>query len=291
MIKEKLSGIIVIGGTRTAYIVDRQIATGEITDFQDYADYCAEHYQRIIKDFIDLGGEHLQLPILGWQSFVNRGEKYAIAISQTVQMLTNDEFDTFFRQHRIYPHFVGLESLRLLPSEHYAHKMALHLKAYEETFDIDSVQHHLIWEVASIPNLTIAQSPIQTDLAGLNLKEIHDGLYDHYSRLIYGANLPIPDFYIGSARNGHIKLRATVAPALAPGSDTKFYFLKYPTILLNRENLERIMNDVRKSGLSSKQYDYDGIMNQKLLEKLAKDFQARINNNEIIGEQKKWNNS
>ncbi|MEO1253648.1 MAG: hypothetical protein AAFY41_02005 [Bacteroidota bacterium] len=283
-----VSGIIVVGGTRTAYIIDRQLSDGKIIDFQDYANYCAEHYQRIITDFISLGGTHVQIPVYGWQAF-QRGDDYINAIAQSVLMLTNSDFDQFYRENNIQPYFSGLELLYQLPHEHPFHETLVHLETYKNNFK-GSGDRAVIWGIMPIPILAITQAQ-QPDFSALNADEIPSFLYEYYSKIVYGVECPLPDFYIGSARTGQIKLRTALHPSIAPGATTKYYWLQYPTIWLNRTTLEIIMIDCQKQYMNQSNFDYESQMTPMLLEELTTRFRNVINDtSKIIGTGQSWNN-
>lgn len=270
-----LSGIIVIGGTRTAYLIDHNLTNGKIHDFDHYAQYTREHYQRVIRNFFDLGGTHLIVTVSSWQLFIERGAKYSDLMTESLKMLADSQFNTFYEQQKITPYFVGLEAL--LDFDNNIGNTARFLR--DTSYPIrDKV---LVFEIAPIPLLTW-QMTDDVDVAGLSLSEMYDKLYQHYSHKAYGIAMPIPQFYLGSARNG-IKLRAMYPSALTAGANTKYYFLPYPSIYLSKATLKRVIDDCNLTGNRTKSFDYDGIFNSKITDTLREKFEYYQDEDVVIG--------
>src|SRR4051794_5679839 len=82
---EGLTGIFSIGGTRTAYILEKtrsSVNPGQIRDFADYADYGLSQNFRLIQMFFDLGGQNMIITAMSNRIMHQRGEEYAALIAK-----------------------------------------------------------------------------------------------------------------------------------------------------------------------------------------------------------------
>lgn len=277
---------IAIGETRTAYLIERNITDGKIVDFQDYADYSILQYMRIIEDYILLGGEHLILSVYSWQLLVEQGAKYAELSVNALNMLTSPTMKQFYIEHNIQPRFVGLEILQM-NSNKVLREVADNFENHEKEYDYSPDKHQLIWEIATMPLLTYGQNTtpqrITDDIANLDgdIANLHDDLYNHYAKIAYKIDIPPPDIYIGSAENGDLKIRSMSPMAFSAEQATKFYFLKYPSILITKQHLKLIMDDAEQATYM-KTDDDDEMMNEATLNQLKSRYQKAMNNSESI---------
>lgn len=273
---------IAIGGTRTAYLIDRHLTDGKIMDFHDYTKYSLHQYKRIIANYLSLEGQHLILPVYAWQLLIERGEKYAEVSVRALEMLITPEMSQFYSEYNIQPHFAGLEVLQM-SSNPILRQVAENFQNFENQYQYSPDKHHLVWEIAPMPLLTFGQNSFPQkvtntdDIAGL-----HDNLYKHYAKIAYKAQLTPPDIYIGSAKNGDLKIRSMFPMALGAGEDTRFYFLEYPSVLITKEHLRLIMEDARQAEYM-KTYDYEDVMNEEKLNELKNRYQKMMEDNSILG--------
>jgi hypothetical protein len=280
-LQQSLTAIIAIGGTRTAY----SLHTGQasITDFSDYSHWLLSQYQRIISDYLELGGSHLIIPALSWQSFIQRGEKYSKAITKAVELLIGQEMCEFYKAHDLAVRCAGIDTLFQLPKDSPEHQLACQLNAFNETWNTGS--HYLVWEIAPIPTYSILQAGLALDDSSKPLEALHDDLYEQLAPSVYGLPMPKPDLYIGSARNGDIKLRAMLPFALAAGGEMRFYYLPYPSLLMPREALKTILEDLQQ-GIADRAptaFDYTDVLSEEAIVQKRAMVQASIERNEILG--------
>jgi hypothetical protein len=278
---EGLTGVFAVGGTRTGFILEKNrnnTDPGAISDFSLYARYSLDQYFRIIKDFIVLGGQHMVINLSDHRLFAVRGEAYARALSEFCLWLTNDESVEFYRQNHISPYFLGIDALRHLPEDHFAHQSAAVLVAFQQNWKTEEGDHKVIWEIGIIPLFSFwrahevmgaqAQAELQAQLEqATDLQTIHDLTYKYYARSAYGTDLPSPHFYIGTNRNGDLKLRALLPIALLCNDPFRLYFTPYPSLFMTKETLKAILEDLAfGKPLRSTKIDYSGQVTSELLE-------------------------
>lgn len=278
---EGLTGIFAVGGTRTGFILEnnrKNDDAGAITDFSKYAHDAHELYFRLIKDFLELGGHNVIVPVLAYQLFFSRGEDYARMVSELCLRLTNERSVEFYRQHSISPYFVGIDTLLQLPEDHFAYALGVGLANFQSQWDYREENRKVIWEIASIPLFSLwradqvlgveAREAFEAKLeSAQDLQEIHDITYMYYSRAVYGVDVPIPHFYVGTSKNGDLKLRSLLPIALLCGDPFRMFYVPYPSLFMTKTTLKTIIDDVAFGAtVSSKKRDYSGQVTSEMLE-------------------------
>ncbi|MCC6617315.1 MAG: hypothetical protein IT320_27830 [Anaerolineae bacterium] len=269
---EGLTGLFAIGGTRTTYILEhnRDSANpGKIDDFQHYSDYLLDRYFDLIRMFVELGGQNIAITALGYQSFYDRGEQYAHFISQSTLALAGDKAVAQYEAIGLDPYFLGIEPLLLLPPDNPAHALGRQLADFQQRWPYQPGRPRVIWEIASIPLYTFWRAgetmgdAASSELAAAieqaeDLNAVHDLLYRYYARAAYGVDLPQPHFYLGTNRNGDLKMRSVLPNAFIGGSACRLFYTPYPTLMMPREAMRALFDDLAfgEQKLRSKQMDY-----------------------------------
>jgi hypothetical protein len=173
---------------------------------------------------------------------------------------------------------VGIDTLRALPTDHPAHQLAVDLDAFNRRWQYTESRRKLIWEIAPIPLFSFFHAPstlgeeatkaLQAALSATsNMQDWYDLLYKYYCRAAYGTELPLPHFYIGTNRNGDLKLRAMLPIALECASQLRLYYTPYPSGYLSREVFQAILEDLAfGKRLRSFKTDYRGMLTPELVE-------------------------
>jgi len=268
---EGLTGIFAIGGTRTAYILEHnryRDDPGQIDDFADYAQYTLDQYLRLLGDFFELGGKYLIIPPLSYQAFYERGEEYTrIILDYTLQLIGN-KATTLYEHYEADPYFVGIDTLLHLPETQAAHRLGVQLDQFQKEWRYNPERRKVIWEIAPIPLYSFwrahqvmpgdAQQELEAALYNAtDMREMYRTLFSYYSRAAFGTEIPIPHFYIGTNRNGDLKLRSMLPIALIAGGPFRLFYLPYPSLFMTRRVLFTILEDLAFGGTSlSKSYDY-----------------------------------
>lgn len=277
-----LTGIFAVGGTRTAYLVQQDTGNdsdpGKIRDFDDYAKTLAIKYMELITNYLRLGGQNLIIPILSYQSFIERGAEYSQLVSESTAALIDDPFLSFYETNNIDPYFVGIDTLNKLPPDATGYRLGQKLAAFHDNHSYQNDHHKLIWEIAPIPLFSffnakkVLAKDVWTELENEiesvdDLQSVHDILYRHYSRAVYGTDIPYPNFYVGSNRNGDLKLRSMLPISLLCGGDFRLYFLPYPSLFMTRDTLKTIIDDLTfGQRLRSTEKDYSGKYDAALIQ-------------------------
>lgn len=278
---EGLTGVFAVGGTRTSFILEnnrKNDDAGAITDFSKYAYDAHELYFRLIRDFLELGGQNLIMPVLAYQLFFSRGEEYARIVSELCMMLTNEKSVEFYRQNSISPYFVGIDTLLKLPEHHFAHALGIGLSNFQSQWNYREDDRKVIWEIAPIPLFSLwraekilgaeAHEAFEAELeATQDLKEIHDITYKYYARAVYGTSVPVPHFYVGTSKNGDLKLRSVLPIALLCGDPFRMFYMPYPSLFMTKATLKTIIEDIAFGAtINSKKLDYSGQVTSEMLE-------------------------
>jgi hypothetical protein len=277
-----LTGILAVGGTRTYYILNNRRGVenpGRLDNLSGYGVEMMRKTRELIADFLDFGVQHLIVPQLSFQTFENsRGAAYAEATATLALELIGDTFVRFYQDAGIDPYFVGIDTLLKHPEREAGYRVASAYVRFQEQWPYGAGRHKLVWEVAPIPLYSMwrahevlgeeAQQQLEADLErAQSLQAAHDILYQYYARALYGTELPIPDFYLGSNRNGDIKLRSMLPIALLCGSATRFYYTPYPTMFMTRETIQTILSDLAfGQGLRSTDIDYKDRLTPEFVE-------------------------
>ena len=278
---EGLTGILAVGATRTTYILDHNrqgTDPGHIHDFATYADYAIERLMGLIAMFFDLGGQNVIVPMFSYQGFYERGEEYGSLAAKACLNLISDGILTFYREHQIDPYFAGIDTLLNLPADQLAHQIGARLEAANKRWPYQAGRHKLIWEVAPIPLFSFwraeavmgqeAHAALQKELsAATDLRVMHDLLHRYYARAIYGTDIPMPHFYLGTNRNGDLKLRAMLPIALTCGDPMRLFYTPYPPLYITQETFQAILEDLAfGKRLHSTTTDYSGSYTPELAE-------------------------
>jgi hypothetical protein len=278
---EGLTGIFPIGGTRTTYVLEKnrhQPDPGRIDDFMDYATYLIERYFSFIRMYYDLGGHNMILPLFSYQGFFERGEKYAQMMYRICLWLIEDQFQDFYRANDIDPYFPGIDTLLHLPADNPAHGLGAAYATFHQQWQYREGRRKIVWEVAPIPFFSFwnAQHTLSDEARSQQASEItattdldvlYKQLYRFYARAAYGTELPVPHFYVGSNRNGDIKLRSPLSTSLLCGGPFRMFFTPYPTLFMKPATLQAIIEDVAYGKpRRSFQTDYQGQFTPEMAE-------------------------
>jgi hypothetical protein len=270
---EGLTGIYAVGGTRTAYILERKRYSqnpGQIDDFADYAQYTLNQYLRLLKDYFELGGRNLIIPPLSYQAFYERGEEYTRIILKYTLQLIGDQATTLYEQCEADPYFVGIDTLLQLPDTQAIRGLGVKLQQFQNEWPYSPGRRKIIWEIAPIPLYSFwradlvmpaaARREVETALnSTTDMLEMYRVLFSYYSRAALGVEIPVPHLYIGTNRNGDLKLRSMIPIALMAGGPFRLFYLPYPSLFMTRSVLQTILTDLAfGSKSSSKGYDYSG---------------------------------
>lgn len=276
---EGLTGIFAVGGTRTTYILEHRDEPnpGGIEDFEAYATYGFNRLFEMIDMFFDLGGQNLIISLFSYQGFYERGAEYAEQASRMcLEVIEKARLD-FYRSRAIDPYLVGIDTLLHLPDDHYAHDLGVQFEQFNKAWDYQEGRRKLIWEVAPIPLYSLWRAPkVMGDAAEAalaaqletctDLKVMHDLLYEYYARAVYGTAVPMPHFYLGSNRNGDMKLRALLPITLVCGGPFRLFYTPYPSLFVTRDTLQAILEDLAfGKPLRSTTLDYHGQVTTEML--------------------------
>lgn len=271
---EGLTGILALGGTRTAYILgkNRQAADpGRIVSMEEYARYGLQALMEIISAFFDLGGQNLVVSVLSYQQINNaRGADYAKATAELCSILMDDEWRDFYRAASADPYFVGIDTLLHLPANTVAHDLGTACASFNQQWSYQPGHRKIIWEIAPVPLFSFWQAQLalgngataelsQRMAQADDLQTMHDLLYEYYAYAAYGTNLPKPHFYIGTNRKDDLKLRSMLPISLLCGDDCRLFYVPYPSLMMKRETLQAILEDLAfGKPLRSTTIDYGG---------------------------------
>lgn len=269
---EGLTGLFAIGGTRTQFILEHNRSNsrpGAITNLHDYTSTLLRGYFDFSQMFFDLGGQNMVITALGFESFYQRGEAYGEFISRSTLSLIEEQANDNYRALNADPYFVGTDTLLLLPTEHPAHQLGASLVQFMREWKYDVSRRKILWEIASIPLLTLSRSRVpdsfdkeqmlsQSVKQPADLATVQTSHYEHYSAFAYGAQIPQPHFYLGTNRNGDLKLRTVLPAVFIGGSGCRLYFTPYPSLMMTREAMRVMLEDLAfgEQKLSSRQMDY-----------------------------------
>ncbi len=293
---EGLTGIFAIGGTRTTYILEQNRYNsdpGRIDDFSTQGEFLQGRYQQFIRMFFDLGGRNMIIGAFSFRGFYNRGEKYAELAAQELFRLMDDNWTAFYRDQDIDPYFIGIDTLLELPEGSAGERLGKAYYDFQQQWPYQDGRRRVIWEIASVPLVSMWQAYEQlsdTDRDELrtftqsttDLEAIQREYYRRFSRIVYGTEIPMPHFYLGTNKSGDLKLRAPMPLALLGGEFVRLYYTPYPTLFLKPETFKVILNDLAfNKRFFSASVDYSGSYTSELaqaeyqrIEQLAADPSA-----------------
>ncbi len=278
---EGLTGIFAPGGTRTTFILDHQRNQenpGLIPDFSEYTDYAFGRLFDLIEIFFDLGCQNLIIPLFSYQGFYERGEEYREQAARMCLRVIDDAKIAFYQRHEIDPYPVGIDTLLHLPEDQFAHQLGREFERFQQDWPYQDGRRKIILEVAPIPLFSFWRAhqvmgeaerlALETALEQTtDLREMHDQLYRYYARAVYGTDLPMPHFYLGSNRNGDIKVRSMLPMSMICGGPFRMFFTPYPSLYLTQEIIQSILEDLAfGKPLRSTKTDYSGQITRDLLE-------------------------
>ncbi len=270
---EGLTGVFAVGGTRTTYILEQNrlsIDPGRIDDFAAQGEYLLPRYWDLILNFFGLGGQNMIITAFSFRGFYNRGQEYADLITQEMLRFINKESQAFYRENEIDPYFVGVDSLFLLPPESATYDVGRQLVEFQRTWPHQDGRRKLIWEIASIPLYSFwkafqamseaERNAFEAEMAALiNLEDINRFLYRKLSRAVFGTDVPMPQFYLGTNKSGDLKWRSPMPIALTGGDYLRMFYTPYPSLFVTRETLHTILEDLAfKERFYSPKTDYSG---------------------------------
>lgn len=271
---EGLTGILALGGTRTTYVLaqnTQNVDPGRIDRMDYYADFASDLLRKLLTSFFELGGQNIVSSVLSYQQLQNeRGTEYAKVTAALCRILMQGDWVGFYHAQEADPYFVGIDTLLHLPEDSFAYQLGLECVRFNQTWSYQEGRRKIIWEVAPIPLYSIwnahrvmgeaAQTEFEAALAAAtDLTKMHDLLYRYYARAVYGTDLPVPHFYLGSNRNGDLKLRSLLPIALLCGGPFRMFFTPYPSLFMTKATLQAILEDLAfGKAMRSRKLDYSG---------------------------------
>lgn len=279
---EGLTGILAIGGTRTAFILEynRQSENpGQIDSFEVYVKKLVGRTTEFLKNFLELGGQHMIVPLYYYQGLKEkRGEAYAEAVLEPILRGVVESFVPFYNEYQVDPYFAGIDTLLRLPENELGYQFGKGLAEFQQSWNYQEGRHKLIWEVAPIPLFSLWRAPQvmgaeETDLMEQQLEnaqslgEISGILYRYYARALYGTDIPMAHFYLGTNRNGDLKMRSILPMTLYDGGPFRMYYTPYPSLFTTRETMAVILEDLAfGKQISSLTADYRDKFSKEVVE-------------------------
>lgn len=271
---EGLTGIFAIGGTRTTYLLEKnrdQANPGQIQDFYAYADYLLTRYLGLITMFLELGGQNMVIPVLSHHRFFQQGNQYAEFIAHSTLDLINERSLDYYQTKQVDPYFAGIDTLLHLPPQHSGHRLGAKLRDFQQAWPYQDGRRKVIWEIASIPLFSLwkahevmgaeQQRQMEAEIENnADLDSVYHILYRYYARAVYGTDLPIPHFYLGTNRKGSLHLRSHLPIALLCGGPFRLFYTPYPSLFTPKETLRAMLEDLAfgKPVVQLKESDYSG---------------------------------
>ena len=228
--------------------------------------------------FFALGGQNMIITASSFRGFNERGSEYASLVTKELLRLINEEFQCCYRDNDLDPYFVGIDTLLHLPEDSAEHHMAEELAAFQQTWPYQAGRRKLIWEIASVPLFSFwklfqgmdaeERSALDAELAELtSMNAVHEHLYKRFSRVIYGTDLPMPHFYLGTNKSGDLKWRSPMPIALTGGEYMRMFYTPYPTLFITRDTMKAILTDLAfEERFHSLKTDYSGRYDHDLVQ-------------------------
>lgn len=297
---EGLTGVFAIGGTRTTYILDcnrDKEDPGHIDDFAAHGVYLLERYLEFADMFYSLGGQNMIITAFSFRGFYNRGKEYADFLTQELLRLISPRAIDGYLAMNADIYFTGIDSLLLMPEDSPIHQMGKKLASFQRQWDYQEGRRKLIWEIASVPLFSFWQSDLENNMKrhlslqaeieadSENLEEVYKHLYRYYSREVYGTELPMPHFYLGTNKSGDLKWRSPMPLALSGGDYLRMFFTPYPTLFITPEVMQTMLDDLAfgKRFFSDKT-DYKGKYTRELAQaEYERVMELRQDPNAILG--------
>src|SRR5258708_11773899 len=218
--------------------------------------------------FFELGGQNMIIAASSFRAFAGqRGPEYLNWIAKAVSNLHNDNFQRFYRENGIDPYFIGIDVFLAQKTESAAQKMAQGMRDFQKSWPYARGRFKLIWEsgrvcMDSVINSILAddQSQLKALLAQTeDLEKLFRLIYERYAPEIYGAAMPLADFYLGTNKSGDLKIRSPMPFTLTGGEYMRSYYTPYPTLFIRPETMRHILNDLAfGERFQSLKADYSG---------------------------------
>ena len=255
---EGLTGVLPIGATRTTYILEHNRQSdepGKITDFDLYVDTLLGSCISFFESYLELGGQNMIVPIFYYQGFKKRGDEYVKAIIGPYLRLVTEKFQPFYRANNVDPYFAGIDTLLHTPESEITHQFGQGLADFQAQWQYEAGRRKLVWEVAPIPLFSFfrAKQAMGPEEAArfeaevestTSLEALADIMYRYYSRAVYGTEIPKAHFYLGTNRNGDLKLGSVSPLSLYDGHLFRLYYTPYPSLFMTREALREVLEDL-----------------------------------------------
>jgi len=108
------------------------------------------------------------------------------------------------------------------------------------------------------------ESPLDS---GSELGDLSNKLYQRFARSVYGIDVPMPHFYLGTCMSGDLKPRAPLSFALTGGEYLRMFYTPYPTLYISEDGLREILEDLAfRDRFHSDNKDYRGKYSPELVE-------------------------
>lgn len=286
---EGLTGLFAIGGTRTQFILENNRSNsnpGTIANPEEYASTLLKGYFDFCEMFFDLGGQNMVITALGFESFFQRGDTYARFIALSTLNLISKEAENYYHALEADPYFIGIDTLLLLPASHPAYELGSSLAQFMRQWDYNNSRRKIFWEIASIPLLTLwraqEEEPFRNNGPAFppveqpaDLVHVQRAFHEFFTRFAFGSLLPRPHFYLGTNRNGDLKLRTVLPASFIGGSDCRLYFTPYPSLMMTKDGMQAMLEDLafNEQKLRSRQMDYKDRYTPELAEAEYQRFQ------------------
>jgi hypothetical protein len=279
---EGLTGVFAVGGTRMTYILNHAHESadpGRINDMDAFADYMFDLLRDLVTAFFELGGQNVIIPALSYQLFNNeRGPEYVEVAGKACYKLMQDQWVDYYNKMEVDPYIKGIDTLIHFPETRFTYDLGMECLQFNEGWSYKEGRRKLIWEISPIPLFSFwrahqvmgdgAQADLEHQISTApDMQTLNDSLYRYYARAVYGVDMPTPHFYLGTNRNGDLKLRAMLPIALLCGDPFRLFFTPYPSLYIARETLQAILEDLAfGKPLRSRKTDYSGQITSELSE-------------------------
>ena len=297
---EGLTGVFAIGGTRTTYILDQnrdKEDPGKIEDFAAHGEFLLRRYFEFAEMFYTLGGQNMIITAFSFRGFYNRGQEYAEFVTAEMERFMSDYAVAACKRLKIDPYFTGIDTLLLFPEESPIYQLGRSLQRFQQQWRYKKGRRKLIWEIASIPLYSFWNSNFAMSLQDQEalakavvehndeLENVYRVLYQFFSADVYGTEVPMPHFYLGTNKSGDLKWRSPMPLALSGGDYLRMFFTPYPTLFMTPEIMQVILEDLAfNERFFSDQTDYKGKYTRELAQaEYERVMRLRQDPNAVLG--------
>lgn len=280
--------ILAFGGTRTAFILENNLNkenVGEI-DYKAYTEYALGRIQSIIQHYFNAGGHNLIIEVLDIHLLTSkRGSDYVEQSTRHVFDLAGEDYINFYTQMDLEVRFIGIDVLCNLPVKHPAHRLGNFLHEFNETQTYTKDKRKIIWNIASIHLHTLHEisrhSDLQIDTSNLlNTASIY---YNYFSEKVYGLELPRPQAFIGSNRNGRMALSTALPIAVGVEHGLRLFYVPFPTFFMTETHFKIMINDLEPDQSEDTQLDYRNLIERETALIAYEEFVEAARKNRIHG--------